>query len=190
MQMKRSIPPLFFTVVVLFLLTPQNTFAQSNAPSDKTSQDKMIQELLSEVRQLRIALQRLSVNTYRAQILMERLRLQQEQVNRLKKELSSVKKEISDLKAVQEETNERLDEAERQFDKGLLPDSEVKRLKRAIEEFKRREQGLTERETQLSNELSTEHANLADLNRRMDALEHEMLITGQNDERKGSEKQQ
>jgi hypothetical protein len=48
----------------------------------------------------------------------------------------------------------------------------------------RREQVLAEREIQLSNELNTEQAGLVDLNRRLDALEREMIVTIADEETK------
>jgi chromosome segregation ATPase len=182
----------FFAISMLFLSAAGNTRAQSNAQSNpqQSGQEKMIQELLSEVRQLRIAIQRMSISTYQAQILAERLRLQQEQVNRLTKDLSSVKNELGDLKAVEVELKLKLAEAERQYDAGLLTDAEIKAVKAREDGRKLREQALTEREAQLSGELSTEQANLADLNRRMDALEHEMRSLIPGEENKTGEKRQ
>lgn len=57
-----------------------------------------------------------------------------------------------------------------------------------MEDAKRREQNLTERESQLSNELAIERVNLGDLNKRLDALEREMLMTRQIDQSKDSKK--
>jgi hypothetical protein len=190
--MKRSAVYLFFSVAMLVFLIPLNSYAQSGTPPtpSRPHQDPAIQELLSEVRQLRIALQRMSVNAYRAQVLVERLRLQQEQVNRLTQELTAVRNQVNETKAAQVNYKERLDEAEKQFDKGLMSESEVKATKAAMEEFKRREQSLTERETHLSSELDTERENLTDLNRRLDALEREMLMTNQSEEGKEGVKRQ
>jgi chromosome segregation ATPase len=190
--MKRSALSLFFTVAMLVLLAPHNVYAQSGTsptPSS-TNQDPAMQELLSEVRQLRIAVQRMSVNAYRAQVLVERLRLQQEQVNRLTQELNTVRNQVNETKAAQVNFKERLDEAEKRHASGLLPESEVNATKAAMEEFKQREQSLTEREIQLSTDLNTERRNLTDLNKRLDDLEREMLMTNQGEESKGGVKRQ
>jgi DNA repair exonuclease SbcCD ATPase subunit len=115
----------------------------------------MVKELLDEVRQLRMDLSRMSVNAYRAHMVIERLRLQQEQVNRLTLELSKVHTQISDLKYARAELKERIEALEKKWETGLIPDSEVKAAKAAMEELGQREQSLVEREPQLTAELSS-----------------------------------
>jgi phage shock protein A len=188
--MKRSTLSTFFGIALLVLFAPRDSQAQSSAPPNAggSKQDQVIQELLGEVRQLRIALQHISVNAYRGQVLVERLRLQQEQVNRLTQELKSTRNQIRQLKAEQLNTKDRLDEAEKQQDKGVLSEEVVRRVRAALEEFKRQEQSLSEREIQVAGQLETERANLTDLNKRLDALELEMMVTGQVDDAKGQVK--
>ena len=185
--MKRSILFIFFSAAALILFVPQDSQAQSGtAPNvGGPKQDQVIQELLSEVRQLRIALQHISVNAYRGQVMVERLKLQQEQVNRLTQELNSTRNQISEMRSTQVTAKARLDGAEKQQDKGLVSESLTARYKEGLEELKRREQSLSEREIQVTTQLEAERANLADLNKRLDALEMEMMITSQTDETKG-----
>jgi len=183
--MKRSTLYTLFGVALLALFAHESQ-AQNAAPGVGGSrQDQVIQELLGEVRQLRIALQHISVNAYRGQVMVERLRLQQEQVNRLAQELSSIRNQIRQVKMEQLNTKDRIDEAERQQDKGVLSDEVVRRVKAALEELKRQEQGLGEREIQVAAQLETERENLIDLNKRLDALELEMMVTRQTEDAKG-----
>jgi DNA repair exonuclease SbcCD ATPase subunit len=173
-------------IVMLVLLATHDSQAQTN-PSPNASgskQDPVVQELLGEVRQLRIALQHISVNAYRGQVLVERLRLQQEQVNRLTQELNSTRNQISEMKSTQLGAKARLDETENQQEKGLASASLTSRYKEVLEDLKRREQSLSEREIQVSTQLEAERANLTDLNKRLDALELEMMVTGQSDDSK------
>lgn len=111
-----------------------------------------------------------------------------EQVDRLTRELDGVRNQIGEIRATQLTAKDKLDEAEKQQDKGMLSEASVSRVRAAVEETKRREQSLTERESQLSVELAMERANLADLNKRLDALEREMLMTRQIDQSKDSKK--
>jgi chromosome segregation ATPase len=190
--MKRSALYLFFPMAMLVLFAPNNICAQSStAPNpSRPHQDPVIQELLSEVRQLRIAFQRMSVNAYRTQVLVERVKMQQEQVNRLTQEHNSVRNQLNEMKAAQIRLKERIDEAEKQHARGLMAESEVSAMKAALEDVKRREQDLTERETQISIELNSERRNLTDLNKRLDDLEQEMVMTTPGEEGKGGVKQQ
>jgi hypothetical protein len=185
--MKRSTLFIFFGAAALILFVPQDSQSQSGkaANAGGPKQDQVIQELLGEVRQLRIALQHISVNAYRGQVMVERLRLQQEQVNRLTQELSSTRNQITEMKSAQVSAKVNLDDAEKQQDKGLVSESIAARYKELLEDLKRREQSLSEREIQLAARLEAERTNLTDLNKRLDALELEMMITSQTDETKG-----
>ena len=182
--MKRSTLFTFFGAAALILFVSPDSRAQSgiapNAGGPK--QDQVIQELLGEVRQLRIALQHISVNAYRGQVMVERLKLQQEQVNRLTQELNSTRNQISEMRSTQVSAKAKLDEAEKQQDKGLVSESLTARYKEVLEELKRREQSLSEREIQVTTQLEIERANLTDLNKRLDALEMEMMVMGHTDE--------
>jgi hypothetical protein len=140
--------------------------------------DQVVQELLGEVHQLRVAMQQMSVNAFRGQIMVERLRLQQESVSRLSKELQEVRNGISELKSLEPVAKERLVDAEDQFERGVISEPRVKELRASLVDMKRRQQTLDEREVQLSIELTQERNSLADLNRRLDELEREMLMTG------------
>lgn len=184
--MKRSTLFTFLGIALLVLFAPRDSQAQTAPPNAGGSkQDQVIQELVGEVRQLRIALQHISVNAYRGQVLMERLRLQQEQVNRLSQELNSTRNQITEMKSTQLSAKARLDDAETQQDKGLVSATLTARYKEVLEDLKRREQNLSERELQLAAQLESERASLTDFNKRLDALELEMMVTGQSDDSKG-----
>lgn len=188
--MKRSNVFTFCGIVAIVLSAPHDNLAQTRTPLDAVSskQEQVMQELLDEVHQLRLAMQQIGVNAYRGQVMIERLRLQHEQVDRLSRELDAVRNQVGEIRAVQLGSKDRLDEAEKQQEKGMLSEAVVKITRATMEDFKRREQSLSERESQLSGELAIERANLADLNKRLDALEREMLITGQIDRSKDSKK--
>ena len=180
--MKRSTLSTVSGIALLVLFAPHKSHAQSALPNAGGSkQGQVIQELLGEVRQLRIALQHISVNAYRGQVMVERLRLQQEQVNRLTQELNSIRNQIRQAKAEQTDFKDRLDEAEKQQEKGVLSEEAVRGVRAGLEGLKRQEQVLSERENQVAAQLEAERANLTDLNKRLDALELEMMTTQRDD---------
>jgi DNA repair exonuclease SbcCD ATPase subunit len=155
-----------------------DSYAQSGNPAAAGAKsDQVIRELLSEVHQLRVAMQHVSVNAYRGQIMVERLRLQQDQVGRLTRDLQDVRNEIVELKAHEPMAKERLDDAENKFESGFLPDMQMKEIRANYLNLKRRQQGLSEREILLSNELQQERNKLAELNERLDAFEREVMMT-------------
>lgn len=186
--MRKSILLCICSIAAFACSFATETNAQTSSSSGPAKQDQLMQALLSEVHQLRVALQQISINAYRGQVMVERLRLQQEQVNRLGRELSSIRSEIGEIKAAQVSAKESLEDAEKKFETGLMADTQLKQARAMLADFKRREEILSERETQLSTELSQERTNLLDLNKQLDALEREMLITNQVNQQRGKNK--
>jgi predicted nucleic acid-binding Zn-ribbon protein len=164
-----------FCVVGLYLFTPQQAYAQSNATSaeNKPTQDQVIREILSEVRELRTEVQRLKASLYQAQVATGRLRLQQEQVSRLKREISEVREKIIETQARQVKLNGMIDETQKKVDAGVINPSELKKINGEIEELKQREQRLIDQENELSTELNAESAKLTTLNKQLDELGQE-----------------
>jgi hypothetical protein len=178
--MKSKYVWMFFFVIGLYLFTPQQSYAQSGATStlNKSNQERIVQEILSEVRQLRVEVQRLKASAYQTQVVIERLRLQQEQVARLTREIGEVREKIGETKSRQVKMNGMFEDVEKQAQSGVISQSELKRISGEIEELKQREQRLTEQESQLSVELDAERVKLITLNRRLDELGQEASSAG------------
>jgi chromosome segregation ATPase len=178
--MKRNHIWTLFCIIGFYLLAPQQSYAQSGATSaiNKSNQEQIVQEILSEVRQLRVEVQRLKASAYQTQVVIERLRLQQEQVARLTREVGEVRERISETKTRQVKMDGMLEETEKQVKAGVIPQSELKRISGEIEELKQREERLTEQESQLSAELDAERVKLITLNRRLDELGQEAAGAG------------
>ena len=171
--MKASRLVTLFAIALVAVVVAPDCQAQTGSKPDQ-----VVQELLSEVHQLRIAMQQMSVNAYRGQIMVERLRLQQESVSRLSRDLQDVRSGITELTALEPVAKERVADAEDQFERGVIGEPRVKEIRANLADLKRRIQSLVEREVQLSIELTQERNNLADLNKRLEEIEREMVMTG------------
>jgi len=169
-----------FCIIGFYLFTPQQSYAQSGATSalNRSNQEQIVQEILSEVRQLRVEVQRLKASAFQTQVVIERLRLQQEQVTRLTSEISEVRERISETKTRQVKMSGMFEETEKQVKAGVIPESELKKISGEIDELKRREERLIEQESQLSAELDAERVKLITLNRRLDELGQEAAGPG------------
>ena len=178
--MKRKYIWTLFCVISLYLFTPQQSYAQSDATSalNKSNQERIVQEILSEVRQLRVEVQRLKASAYQTQVVIERLRLQQEQVTRLTREIGEVREKIGETKTRQVKMNGLFEDVEKQAQSGVISQSELKRISGEIEDLKQREQRLAEQEAQLSVELEAERVKLITLNMRLDELGQEAAGAG------------
>jgi peptidoglycan hydrolase CwlO-like protein len=182
--MKRQNIWVLFCIIGFYMLAPQQSYAQSGptAATKKSNQEQIVQEILSEVRQLRVEVQRLKSSAYQTQVVIERLRLQQDQVTRLTREISEVREKISETKIRQVKMNGMFEETEKQTQSGVISQSELKKISGEIEELKQREQRLTEQESQLSAELDAERVKLITLNKRLEELGRE--TTGAGDEKR------
>ena len=156
-------------VVALCVLASSSVVAQTTVVSEQK-----FEELISEVRQLRIEVQRLNASAQRVQLLLERSRSQQEIVSRLTQRLSDARDELGGIRGRQTKMTELLENAEKRKEAGLQGEAELKAISAELGELKQREQRLSERELQLSSELQAESANLNDLKTRLDKLEQEI----------------
>lgn len=169
--MKLSLVCFLFLLVLLFA-SPQKVLAQTNA--SRPTSEQSLQELVSEVRQLRATLQRMNSAMYRGQVMLERLKLQQDQVARLTRELADARENLSEMRAHQIRLNDLVPKVEAGIEKGEKHPSELAQLKGELDMLKEREQRLVTREVKLANDLEMERARLNDLNDRLNAFELEL----------------
>ena len=156
-------------VVVVCTLASSSTFAQTTVVSEQK-----FDELVNEVRQLRIEVQRLSASAQRMQLLLDRSRTQQEIVTRLSQQLSETRDQLNQARLDQSRLNAMIEDVEKQTAVGLKSKEELKAVSAEIGDRKQREQILLQRELQLSSELEAERATLNDLKTRLDKLEQDI----------------
>jgi len=187
--MKGKIPSLLICVAILCLAAMSTLFIRVNKPAAaaQVEEGQTLQNLLTEVHQLRIALQRNNLNTYRAQITVERMRVQQEQVLNVRRELESARNQLLISKRFHTEMADRVKEFESQLGQETDPyrraalERQYRESKRSFESQVQWEEGLREREAQLVNQQQFEQAKLSELADRLDALEREIESQQPND---------
>lgn len=189
--MKKTITHLLPFVAGLIFLTSVQATAQTNSPSTSApaSQERLLQDLVNEVHQLRVVLQRMNATSYRAQITMERLRLEQEQVVRLTRELSTLRDEIGAIRSRQVSFKQLSEDMAKQVQAGVTSDKDLKGLLLEFEASSAREQHLVERESKVVLDLDLGRAVVTELNSRLDALEKEIGTPTTDDTRQPVRKQ-
>jgi hypothetical protein len=72
-------------------MAPSRTVAQTSNSTESAQgdRDKTLQQLLTEVRELRLAVQRATVNNTRFQMLIERMRIEQARVDAIGRQLEN-----------------------------------------------------------------------------------------------------
>jgi SMC interacting uncharacterized protein involved in chromosome segregation len=146
----------------------------------QTATDNTIYTLLTEVRQLRLALERSALLAPKIQVTLQRMQLQQDAVSRVSRQLEDVRDQIA--KAAAEEANlashakgleERIAQEQEPVRRKQM-EEEVKHLKQRL--GKSEQQSMNEgqqraRESELAGRLQTEQAKMNELNERLTALE-------------------
>lgn len=133
--------------------------------------------LLSEVHQLRIAMERAATTTPQIQLLGTRLAVQNERLARADQDHENVRQELETISSTIAQMGAQVQELERLAAQEANPEqqrrmeSEQGAAKRQITELTAREQRLRARESDLAAALSAEQNQWADLNRRLDDAE-------------------
>jgi len=171
-----------FCLITFFCLLPISISAQTtrSAESPQADHDQTLRQLLTEVRELRLALERTTVTNTRFQMLIERLRTQQTQVDLLSRQLASVRSQLVKLKAAKTEAAARMKELEDGLSQPSSDEihaaieSGLKQGKRAMESQAAEEQQQLESEANLLMRLQVEDGKLTDLNGQLDLLLKEL----------------
>ena len=150
--------------------------------SSQPDSGQIMQALLGEVRQLRLAIQRSNLNTYHAQVTLERLRLQQQRVDRLTEKLGEARKELAAMRRNMAE----LPEASKKLEAQLARESDANKrrelegkqelFKSMIESAPEDVARLQATESELSGQLQIEQVKLNELNDRLDTLQKELEV--------------
>jgi predicted nucleic acid-binding Zn-ribbon protein len=156
-------------------------FAFAARAQTPASDDKTLQTLLSEVHQLRIALERSTQFAPRIQIAVERLKIQQEQVARAGRQLDDWRRELDRNREHSQKVQQRLEQlnaavtstTDLQHRKDF--EAELNSFKLEAEQAEKSLQEMQIREGELASQLQSERAKLTELNDRLDQIERSFV---------------
>jgi len=167
-------------LVMLCSVSPIRAQAQTNKPADSAQGDQTLKQLLTEVRELRLAVQRATVSNTRFQMLIERVRVQQTHVDALSRQLESFHSQVAEFKATKPQMEQQIKDAEDLLDRTPDPsahadlESRIKGGKANLVRLAQEDERLRNRETALDTEWQGAQAKLNELNGQMDALMSEL----------------
>jgi chromosome segregation ATPase len=169
-------------LALLFFVSPARAQAQTTKPADSAQGDldQTLKQLLTEVRELRLAVQRATANNTRFQMLIERVRVQQAHVDALSRQLESVHSQVAEMKATKPQMEQQIKDAEDQLDRTPDPnahadlESRIKGGKANLARFTQEDERLHNRETVLDAELQAAQGKLNELNNQLDGLMTEL----------------
>jgi chromosome segregation ATPase len=155
--------------------------AQVSKPSEPAQgdRDQTLQQLLVEVRELRLALQRTTIINARFQMLIERLKAQQAQVDSINQQLESVRSNLTKLRAAKTQAVAQMKETEERLnnlsgEERTTLEKTTKEVKQWLESKGVEEQQQIQEEVDLTMRLQVAQARLSDLDNQLDALMKEL----------------
>src|SRR5216684_8287270 len=153
--------------------------ARAEAPA---SDVQTLQALLTEVHQLRLALERSTQIAPRIQIAVERLKLQQDQVARTARQLDDLRQNIDNRRADLPKIQQRLETIAAESDQATDPGKHrelvetSKMMKLESDQVEKSLQQMQAREGELASQLQSEQSRLAELNDRLDQIERALNL--------------
>jgi len=168
-------------LVTVCFVSPTATLAQRK-PSEAGNgdSDQTLKQLLTEVRELRLAVQRATASNTRFQMLMERVRVQQAHVDALSRQLDNLNSQAAEMKAEKPQMEQQIKDAEELLDRTPEPnahadlESRIKGGKANLVRLAQEDERLHNRATALDVELQAAQAKLNDLNGQLDSLMTEL----------------
>jgi chromosome segregation ATPase len=182
MPLTRILAATFAVAITLCCVCSAPTFAQTgtSATGPQNDPDQTLKQLLTEVRELRLALQRSTANTSRFQMLIERLRVEQTHVDVMRRDLETVRAQLSELQSTKPRIEQQIKEAQDELDRTTDPnahtslESHLKEVKANLARVAPEEERLRTRETALDGEFQSSQMKVNELNGQLDALMNEM----------------
>jgi hypothetical protein len=142
-----------------------------------------IRELLTEVRGLRLAMERAEVNNTRVQLLVARIQLQEQRIAELSRRSAAVRTELRQIEAESSGVIAESQRMEAAVRDGKASPEEREQLERAsgvmksqIEAVERRRQELSNDDAFLNQQLTLEQGRWNEINERLDQLERSLAV--------------
>ena len=169
-------------LVLFCCILPSRTVAQTNNSSEPAQgdRDKTLQQLLTEVHELRLAVQRATVNNTRFQMLIERVRIEQAHVDSIGRQLENIRAQVADMRASRPQMEQHIKDVEALLDRTPDPvahadlESHIKEMKGNLARMAPEEERLQNREETLNTDLQAAQSKVNDLNSQLDSLMNEL----------------
>jgi predicted nucleic acid-binding Zn-ribbon protein len=174
MSITRSLSFACLVCLISFLAIPTRILGQAQKPAEsaQADRDQTLRQLLAEVHELRLAVQRATL----FQTLIERIRVQQGHVDALTRQLETIHSQIADLKAAKPQMEQQVKDAEELLDRTTEPnehadlESRIKAVKGNLARLTSEDERLRNSEAALENDFQAAQSRLNELNSQLDTL--------------------
>jgi outer membrane murein-binding lipoprotein Lpp len=168
------------TALVGSMLLLAGTSTAEQTPTSVSPESALLQQLLTEVRQLRSSLEHAANESAGLQLLAVRAAMQEERLYRVSRDVESLRSELEvakrdvrtltvTVKDFSQSVDEETDPLRR---KGL--EAELPAMRTKLQAAREREQLLVQQEATMSGNLATEEGRWQDINARLDDLERRL----------------
>ena len=154
--------------------------ASAQQPVPASPQPDLMQQLLTEVRQLRASVERAAGESAALQLVAVRAAMQEERLYRVTREVEALRSELEIARreargmAAAVKDMERAITEETDSNRRLSLEGELPTMRRKLQETAEKEQGLAQQEGAMSGSLAAEEGRWQDINARLDELERRL----------------
>lgn len=170
----------FATISFLFLLcivSAARTSAQEAPASPNGQSDQqLLREIVSELKQLRSTIARTNVNQIRFQTTFEQYKAQQSRVDSLNREMDSIKNQLGAGSPFRANSDDMIKASEERLAQTVDPqqrqnlERQIQSVKRNLEAQEQRDKRMKERQTALEAQMPMEQAKLDQLNAEIERI--------------------
>ena len=176
----------FATISLLFLLcflSTSQTLAQEVAKTQNgQSNEQILREILSEIKQLRLVIATTNVNQLRFQMTFDQYKAQQSRVDSMNREMESIKNQLTATAGnpLRSNSEEMIRTSEERLQQTTDPrvrqnlERQIQQLKRNFEMQDQREKRMKERQTTLEMQIPVEQVKLDQLNAEMERIKQDI----------------
>ena len=172
-----TISLLFLFCIISFSQTPAQEATKSQ---NGQSNEQVLREILSEIKQLRSVIAKTNVNQIRFQTTFEQFKSQQNRVDSMNREIELIKNQISSSSSFRTNSDEMIKSTEERMQQTTDPrlrqnlERQIQSVKRNLDAQDQREKRLKERQTTLEMQIPIEQSKLFQLNSELESIKQDI----------------
>jgi predicted RND superfamily exporter protein len=178
--MKRFFAIISFLFLLCFLLSSETSAQEAAKTQNGQSNEQVLKEILSEIKQLRLVIGKTNVNQLRFQITFDQYKAQQVRVDSMKREMESIKNQLTASNQFRSNNEEMIRTSEERLQQTIdlrqrqSLERQIQQIKRNFEMQDQREKRMKERQTTLEMQIPVEQVKLDQLTGEMEQIKHDI----------------
>jgi hypothetical protein len=177
---KRFLAIISFLFLVCFLSLSETSAQETAKMQNGQSNEQILKEILSEIKQLRLVIGKTNVNQLRFQITFDQYKAQQSRVDSMKREMESIKTQLTASNQFRSNNEEMIRTSEERLQQTADPrqrqnlERQIQQIKRNLETQDQRDKRIKERHTTLEMQTPLEQVKLDQLSNEMEQIKQDI----------------